>query len=290
MPNRTWTLNQQFPADFYTPVDWGAQVNTLVWSDVWVEKDKLVLHHGGGPNQAGSINPDPVAQVEDEIRQVRSWEAFHLSKPHRAIDYGFLLGQSGNIYVGRGFNLSGAHWNNDDVDDDGIPENHEALAVCAILGSGQSMSNEMREAFHRLWRWTEDILGHEMGLSYHKEVAASGSRYDSTACPGSERIAWIESLRAGGSVRRQVPSPEVIHYCFDSGLAWGDRYYWLGLPADSPEWPYFVAMLKRGLIGWYSHMGHVGGNEDYWLGLAEDSPEWADFWSAVGTTTPAIVR
>lgn len=279
------------PAWVVAPIGWGAQVDYDKWDDRWTPKDKLVVHHGGGPNFAGSPHPDGVrslAQVEDEKRQLRAWEQFHLSKPHRGIDYNYAVGISGTVYRLRGWNVNGAHWGNDDVDGDGASENSEALAVVFILGAGQPMTTHMQESFLRFHDSAAERMGFDRSsLSYHQEVAASGSRYDSTSCPGSDRIEWVKSIREAPAMPGK-PSDTVIDYCFDSGLAWGDRNYWKAMDANNQEWWYFNAMIQRGLVGWYAHMGLMDGDPSYWLTLDPKSEEWASFWAAVGETTPLI--
>ena len=280
-------MGRNDPTWIVAPSGWGAQIDYDGWDDPWVPKDKVVVHHGGGPNQAGSMNPaGTAAQIEDEKRQLRAWEAFHLSKPHRGIDYNYAVGISGTVYRLRGWNINGAHWGSDDVDGDGVSENREALAVVFIIGAGQPMTQQMRDGFLRFCAHVEQHGPTRQALSYHQEVAASGPANEWTACPGLERIAWVKELRSQPAVTK--PSDEVIDYCFDTGMALGDRNYWKQMPAGDDEWWYFHAMLQRGIIGWYAHQGIVQGDPNYWLTVDPKSPEWSGYWAAVGTTTPTM--
>lgn len=179
------------PSWSVAPPDWGAVVDYDSWNDRWVRKDMFAVHYGGGANSAGSVNPDPVQQIEDEKAVLRSWERFHMSKtpPHRGIDYSYAIGQSGTVYRCRGWNINGAHWGSDDVDEDDISDNAESLATVFILGGDQEPTPEALVAWARLREWAQKKVGEPLPLNAygHQEIAASGGH--STSCPGVHLMA-----------------------------------------------------------------------------------------------------
>lgn len=270
------------------PRSWGAAVDYDSWDDVWVPKDRVVVHHGGGPNFAGSVNADTAQQIEDEKEQLRRWEAYHLSKGHRGLDYCYAVGQSGTAYRARGWNQNGAQWGSDDVDGDGIGDNKESLPVVLIIGSGQAMTDEMKAGFLRL----HDHLGERAGfdrtsLSYHQEVAASGPANEFTACPGSERISWVRELRQG--LEAAKPTPEVLRHFYEAGIALGAPNfveYWNGIPAGDPEWAYFVDSFKGGYLRWYEQAGLLPAPWEEVVTWPNDDVRWSEVWRAIGTTVP----
>ncbi len=146
--------------------------------------DKLVVHWGGGAVSAAAALG--VASAEEAT--LRGWESFHLSKGWLGLAYNFGIGNSGRLYRIRGDNRSGA--TSGDADKDGIPENHEAIAVVFLVGSGQTASNAALATFRRLYA----VAGLETVIR-HKDSTA-------TSCPGPQLSAWV----AGGGYTGAPPT------------------------------------------------------------------------------------
>lgn len=195
------------------------------WRDRWTPKREIDIHYGGGPNTAGrllkTVEDDTVIrrllrpvdqQVSIEMAQLQSWEEYHVfSQGWRGIAYNFAIGQSGRIYVLRGWNNNGAHYSNDDVDYDGIPSNVEGVAIVMIMGGHQKPSRRMKRAFRRLRRYLEQSMGHGLPLYGHFEVAESGGH--GTKCPGRP---WTRILRRKrfSFLGSDLPPPSMV---IDSG-------------------------------------------------------------------------
>ena len=191
-----------------SPFEWGARRDYDKWTDAWVPKDKIVIHYGGGANSAGSVNPGgPEMQIEDEKSVLRGWERYHIDgRRWRGIAYCYAVGQSGEVYRLRGWNLNGAHYGNDDLEYDGIPENREAIPVVFILGGDQRPTDKAYAAFRRLREYLEMTMGKGLYLSYHQEVARSGGH--NTACPGSAYlIPYAKANRESGG---PLPTPPPV--------------------------------------------------------------------------------
>ena len=168
-----------------SPSGWGAAVDydTKTWTP-W-NPDKWVLHWGGTPVSTAAAAGDPVA----EAAQLRSWEAYHMSPsvpggPWLGLAYNWAIGNSGTLYRVRGNNRSGA--TSGDYEDDGIPENHEAVAVVFIVGTGQDVSAKAFDTFRNFYA-SQPQLTLVIG---HKDASDTG-----TTCPGPQIYDWIQ---AGG--------------------------------------------------------------------------------------------
>lgn len=187
-----------WPSWMVSPAGWGARKDYDSWSDPWVAKDKIAVHYGGGANTAGSVTGVYADQVKDEKAVLRGWESWHIDgRKWRGIAYCFAIGQSGSVYRLRGWNQNGAHYGNDDVDYDNIPENKEALPVVFILGGEQEPTPEAYAAFERLRAWLNAVLGLSLKAWGHREIAASGGH--STACPGELLMGYVRDNRYAGS-------------------------------------------------------------------------------------------
>jgi hypothetical protein len=176
-----------------SPKEWGARVNyDLTHWTPWIA-DGWALHHGGGPNPAG----DAPFTIAKEMAVLRAWEAFHIDvRKWRGIAYNYAIGQTGTLYRLRGEQANGAHYSNDDVDQDGFSDNYEKRAVVLIMGEGQIMSEAMKATFSSFWAESPNTWG----VWGHGEIAASGGH--STSCPGVGPQAWIdaEGYKEGGVV------------------------------------------------------------------------------------------
>ena len=105
--------------------------------------DKVVIHHIGNGHA-----PTTEAGV---IRTLRAIQRGHLNRGWVDSAYAFGFDNQGLVWRIRGFNRSGA--TSGDLYNDGIPENHEALALLWIGGNASapsaaayaSMANAIRE-------------------------------------------------------------------------------------------------------------------------------------------------
>lgn len=200
------------------PEEWGAQVNYLEhdWTP-WVP-DKLVVHYGGNASFAG----DPILAATKgydfwpsraaEMRVLRIYEQSHLSRGWNGLAYNYAIGQSGQLYISRGEQRSGA--TSGDFEGDGIPENHEARAVLFLLGGDQEPSGAALQTFRRLWQLTPE--GQQLVIG-HRQVKGT------TLCPGSSLLSFIE----GGEFAQEEDDEmrmtrKFWQRVFDLGLIDGD--------------------------------------------------------------------
>lgn len=213
-----------FPPFDHAPSEWGATKDYDSWTDPYIDKDGLVIHYGGGANTAGSVTGVYAEQIDDETAVLRGWERYHVGtrdpetgelisgQGWRGLAYNWAIGQSGRLYRVRSWALNGAHWGNDDIDEDGIPANAEKIAVVFILGGDQIATPEAIATFERLRAWLETELGRPLTLHGHGEVAASGSRVDYTGCPGPLQ-SYVEANRSSSPSEPEpapVPVPPVL--------------------------------------------------------------------------------
>jgi len=157
-----------------------------------VPKDKVIVHYGGG-------TPGPYTR-EGAIVRVRSYETYHMSPsrpggPMRGLAYGWWVGQDGTVGVARGWNISGAQWSTDDLEDDGRPENDEGIAVLWVIGGEQAPTPQLLSGFERLRGYLEAVMGTGLPLYGHREVEPA---IHPTACPGEPAMAYVRTHRASG--------------------------------------------------------------------------------------------
>ena len=165
-----------------SPQEWGAVVDydTKSWTP-WVP-DKLVVHWGGSSVRSGAADGVP----SEEEAQLRAWEYFHIEvQGWLGIAYNWAIGNSGILYRLRGENRSAA--TSGDEEPDGIPENHEAIAVVFIIGTGQLASESALATFRLLYQERGLAQGIDR-VTRHKDSAA-------TSCPGEQLSDWVA---AGG--------------------------------------------------------------------------------------------
>jgi hypothetical protein len=162
---------------------WGSRTNYPDGTKLPFKMDKVVIHWGGYTN--------PGAGQADETAILRGWQRYHIDTKHWTdIAYNFAVGNSGLVYRLRGVNRSGA--TSGDYENDGIPENSEALAVVWIGGQGYGISEAARQAMGRVIRSSGQAL-----IIGHRDVKT-------TACPGDQWLNWID---ARGWVDSSPPVP-----------------------------------------------------------------------------------
>jgi hypothetical protein len=166
---------------------WGSRTNYPDGTKLPFKMDKVVIHWGGYTN--------PGAGQTDEAAILRSWQRYHIdTKGWTDCAYNFGVGNSGLVYRIRGVNRSGA--TSGDYENDGIPENSEALAVVWIGGQGYGISVAAKQSMGRVIRSSGQAL-----IIGHRDVKT-------TACPGDEWLDWIDQ-RGWVDSSTPVPIPPV---------------------------------------------------------------------------------
>lgn len=198
------SLTPRFP-DAVSPAGWGAEVDydSKEWTP-W-DPDKFVVHWGGTPVSTSAADGD----TSGEEAQLRSWENYHKnSLGWLGIAYNWAIGNSGTLYRLRGDNRAGA--TSGDYEPDGIPENHEAVAVVFIVGTGQTATTKALDTFRGMYAAVpelDDVIG-------HKDVFAKSGSGKNTSCPGGQLHAWVteEGYKQGALMGYAIPvddtSPE----------------------------------------------------------------------------------
>lgn len=221
-------LNPVLPKD---GVNWGAQVDYLAknWQP-WTP-DKIVVHYGG------NAVTDAYSGTAREKTVLRIYEQSHLSRGWRGLAYNYAIGMSGQLYVARAEQRSGA--TSGDYENDGIPENDEARAVLFIMGGEQIPTPEALATFSALWQLTPEA---SQEVIVHKDVKGT------TACPGDFLTTWMHE-------QKYIPAPveeeeemqwsdivadETYALAYELGYIKGDpalmpEYYFADGPATEDE-------------------------------------------------------
>lgn len=188
----------QLPYDRDQP-DWGSRTSYPDGTKLPFDVDKIVIHWGGGTDPDGD---DDIPTEGEEAAILRSWQRFHIDgKGWSDIAYNYGIGNTGLLYRLRGWNRSGA--TSGDIDQDGIPENQEAVALVWIGGTAGRPSVEAFQAMGQLVRAIYRALGWD--LTDGSKVTVH-SDHKATACPGDEwrawrdRKGWLDGVPPAGEV------------------------------------------------------------------------------------------
>ena len=161
-----------------------------------MDPDKVVIHWGG----SGSAS----VGLDAEIARIQSWDRYHTNTKGWAggFAYNYAIGDTGTIFRGRGVNQAGA--TSGDIEDDGIPENKEALAAVWIGGAKSHPSDKAYEAYERFIKSTglDRVIG-------HMEVKPR-----STSCPGPDLMSFVRDE----SWMNKFEDPATV---FKASWAWG---------------------------------------------------------------------
>ena len=153
--------------------DWGSTTEYADGTKLPWKLDKLVLHYGG--------STDPGDGEAHEAKVLRNWQSWHINgRGWTDIAYNFAVGNTGLPYRLRGFNRSGA--TSGDLDDDGIKENYEALALVWIGGAPHEPTDAAYATMGRMVLEVFDEYG-EVPVTVHSDHKA-------TSCPGDFWRAW----------------------------------------------------------------------------------------------------
>lgn len=229
----------------YEPLDWGAQGEGYGTWNPDRNTNQSFVHWGGTPVSDGAVQGD----IQAEMSQLRSWEKYHMRNGWRLLAYDFAVGNSGKIYLARGYSRSGAQIG--DVDLDGTSNNDEAEAIVVLIGKGQTASSEALSSLARLL----EILGYDEVYA-HRESAQRGSG-TATACPGDQLMEFVRQYRGGsfesdnsqhgrGGAKmfvRKDDKGRLVHY-----------------------WQKKLKRINRGALPKFGADGHYGDETAEWIG------------------------
>lgn len=175
--------------DIVSPNEWGAEKDYDTWTDRVILKDGIVWHWNGPPITGFD---DGQAREQTYLKAVERYHLTHYDPPWRGFAYGFAVAASGTVYRGRGWNQYAAH--RGDVDDDGIPDNHEKIPVLWCIGEGQTPTSAMKYAAVQLKAWLESSINHARLIPAARgNLPVFGHRdIGSTTCPGDIIYGYIQ--------------------------------------------------------------------------------------------------
>ena len=169
---------------------WGAKPNKTKFSKLGEVKG-LVVHWSAYPVAVGN---------QAEMDQCKTIQRLHqVDRGWNDIAYNFLVGDTGQIYEGRGFgNRSAAQGGNSREETN--HNNKHYIAVCWLGGSKPTdkPSAEARAAVS----WLYEQVGGE--LRPH-------SSFKQTQCPGDEWRQWIIEKNSPVSTTNNQSPPDMIH-------------------------------------------------------------------------------
>jgi hypothetical protein len=161
--------------------DWGALPPRNVTRLDPAKVTKFIVHHTTGNHETRN----------DSVSWVRAIQRTHINdRKWSDIAYNFLVDKYGYIYVGRGWDTSGAHT---------AGHNSTSIGV-AFLGDGsRPVPEEAKRAIAHLYAQCRGLFG-PVTPSTHQNWSA-------TACPGAQLATWV---RAGLPVRAPAGAPLVV--------------------------------------------------------------------------------
>jgi hypothetical protein len=138
---------------------WGARAPRSVQTTARSNRRRFLVHYSAAsPSQT-------VRTIQDYHMDHNGWSD---------IGYNFLVDVGGHIYMGRGWDVIGAHAQN---------HNTESIGVCFIGRNGDS-TNAAKEAIKWLYLTSASIFGRTLTPGGHRDV-------NPTTCPGDELYAWV---------------------------------------------------------------------------------------------------
>lgn len=162
--------------------------------------DKIVIHWGGHADPDGPDN-QPSESIETAI--LRRWQRDHIDvRGWKDIAYGYGVGNTSLIYRLRGMNRQGA--TSGDLDNDGILENYEALAIVWIGGKGSVPSLGAYASMGRIIR--QLLSQHPNAVVEVAKFVTVHSDHRPTQCPGDAWRLWVKRQGWKDDMADPVPS------------------------------------------------------------------------------------
>lgn len=178
----------------FQPSDWGAvKEPTRKGVSLNLPVSKVIIHTFAGASFEGK----PVSEVKAYIRAIERFHTNPKSKNGRgwaAIGYNFMVSESGDIYVGRGWKRSAAHT---------AGQNRSSIGI-SLVGHGDKNPATEAQIASTQWLIQEGIkngsLSKDLEVFGHRQFAAK-------SCPGN----LIYPLVADGTFLKapEEPEPEV---------------------------------------------------------------------------------
>lgn len=152
-----------------TRKEWGARPPKS--TAPMARSDGLHVHHTTGSNLGNENYPQWVRNIQNYHMDKKGWDD---------IGYSFLVDEYGNIYVGRGWGIAGAHT---------LGYNEESHGV-AYLGNGSE-----RIPRKVVWAYQDLVVRHDK--RYGKGYVYGHRDRASTACPGNNLYDRLARIRKG---------------------------------------------------------------------------------------------
>lgn len=156
---------------------WGATVNP-VWQPLITPVQTVWLH-------TGAVRLRNIGDPVEERAHVRSYEKTALSRQWRGVGYSWLVGQSGNVYEGRGWHKSGANYG---------ASNLAAVSICVIgHGDYEPLGDAARNSILTILKVTKNQFSwNGETLKGHREEPGV-----SKSCPGKYPFDFVLEYRNG---------------------------------------------------------------------------------------------
>lgn len=159
-----------------------------------IRPKSVTVHYDGG-------DPVKVADVKAEMAKVRSIQTYHMEgrgkaglKNFQDIAYSYLIGPSGNVYVGRGVQARTAA-------NGTSAGNDQSLAVYFMIGADQPLTQPMLESWVKL----RTTVLNKLPVKLHRQwLNVDGSIR--TECPGKH---LVEAYKLGYLQLDAIPTNKV---------------------------------------------------------------------------------